>query len=514
MAGGKQTPRQRMMGILYLVLLGLIALDVPDSLLEAFKNISDSLTASKTSVASGTDKNLETFAATKLKEQHDRAQPIYDDALKAKSLADQLDTYVEQLKKKMVDETGGFDDAINDYKGRSDMDVSVRTMINDKAAYDLQTKINDTRNQMLALVKKQNIDTTGMGAASPLQTIAPISKSGFPKKDWANANFGEGIPMAAAMTQLVKIQSDAKNAEDAVVKKILGKIEAAQVNLDKFEAVIVAPSNYIISGQQYTAQIFLTAYDSKASPKITADGSSVQVTDGVGNYTVTASGEGMKTVNVDLSLVDNNGKVQHYTKQAQYQVARPSAVVSPEKMNVLYIGIPNPLAISAPGIPLDKLHLTISQGSVSQASTGHYNANVHDIGTATVTVSGTIGTKTTTLGSTLFRVKRIPDPKFSFAGKSGGVTSAANIRAQDYVFAKLDNFEFDAKFNVTHFTVMVIKPRQDAIIIPGSGNSLSAQMHQVLGSVIPGTTVVFKDITAIGPDNTPRYLDPIVITAN
>lgn len=514
MAGGKQTPRQRMMGILYLVLLGLIALDVPDSLLDAFKSISDSLSASKTSVATGTDQTLANFAATKLKEQHERAQPIYDDALKAKALADELNNQVEDLKKKLIDGSGGFDEAINDYKGRADLDVSTRVMIDGKGAAGLRQKIDETRQQMLALVAKRNPKDT-IGFELPLQTQDPKPVAGFPKKDWENANFGEGIPMAAAMTQLVKIQSDAKNAEDAVVKKILGKIEQAQVNLDKFQAVIVAPSSYIISGQQYTAKIFLTAYDSKANPRITADGSSVPVTDGVGNYTVTAGGEGLKTVNVNLSLVDNNGKTQTYTATTQYQVARPSAVVSPEKMNVLYIGVPNPLAISAPGIPLNKLHLSISQGSVSAASEGHYSATVHTVGTATVTVSGEVGNgKSTTLGSTLFRVKRIPDPKFSFAGKTGGTTSAANIRAQDYVFAKLDNFEFDAKFNVTRFTLMVIKPRQDAIIIPGSGNTLSSQMHQVLSSVIPGTTVVFKDITAVGPDNTPRYLDPMVLSAN
>lgn len=503
-----------MMGILYLVLLGLIALDVPDSLLDAFKSISDSLSASKTSVASGTDQTLANFAATKLKEQHERAQPIYDDALKAKALADALNNEVEDLKKKLEDGSGGFDESINDWKGRADMDVSTHVMIDGKGATDLRQKIEDTRQQMLALIAKRNPKDT-IGFELPLQTQDPTPVAGFTKKDWQNANFGEGIPMAAAMTQLIKIQSDAKNAEDAVVKKILGKIEQAQVNLDKFQAVIVAPLGYIISGQQYTAKIFLTAYDSKSNPKITVDGSSIPVSNGVGNYTVTASGEGMRTVNANLTLVDNNGKPQSYPVSAQYQVARPSAVVSPEKMNVLYIGIPNPLAISAPGIPLNKLHLSISQGSVSAASEGHYMANVHTLGTATVTVSGeTAPGKSATLGSTLFRVKRIPDPKFSFAGRSGGSTSAANIRAQDYVFAKLDNFEFDAKFNVTRFTLMVIKPRQEAIIIPGSGNTLSAQMHQVLGTAIPGTTVVFKDITAIGPDNTPRYLDPIVINAN
>jgi len=83
MAGGKQTPRQRMIGILYLVLLGLIALNVPDSLLDAFKNITHSLDQSSNNVTTGIQSTYQTFEQTKLKEQHERAQPIYDRAKKA-----------------------------------------------------------------------------------------------------------------------------------------------------------------------------------------------------------------------------------------------------------------------------------------------------------------------------------------------------------------------------------------------------------------------------------------------
>src|SRR5471030_803393 len=107
MAGGRETPRQRMIGILYLVLLGLIALDVPDSLLEAFKNISDSLNASKTNVQTGIDNTFTAFEKTKLVQQHDRALPIYNHAVAARKLADDLTAYVETIKKKMEDETGG-----------------------------------------------------------------------------------------------------------------------------------------------------------------------------------------------------------------------------------------------------------------------------------------------------------------------------------------------------------------------------------------------------------------------
>src|ERR1700744_1311580 len=396
MAGGKQTPRQRMMGILYLVLLGLIALDVPDSLLDAFKHISDSLTASKTNVDNGIDQTFKTFEATKLKEQPVRAQPIYDKAQKAKKLADDLNAYIETIKKKFLDETGGMDAATGDYNGRADLDVSVRIMIqNGKGeAYIIHKKIDDTKAALLGLLnakEKQGVDLS-------LDAPAPPHVAGFPDKDWENANFGEGIPMAAAMTALIKIQSDTKNAENEIVKKLLGRVDQAQVNLDQFNAVAVAPTSYVIAGQPYTAQVFLTASDSKSNPDISVDGAKLSVVGGKGTYTVGTSSEGVKTWTGTIRVKQTDGSFKTYSTGPQtYQVARPSAVVSPEKMNVLYIGIPNPLAISAPGIPLNKLHLSISQGSVSAASVGHYMANVHDLGTATVSVSGDVNNKTTAL---------------------------------------------------------------------------------------------------------------------
>src|ERR1700744_3439562 len=125
MAGGKETPRQRMIGILYLVLLGLIALDVPENLLDSFKNISDSLTASKKNVQTGISNTFDAFEKTKLKDEPERAKKPYEDAEKAKKLADNLDKYIESLKLTMINESGGMSEATGDYAGREGMDYSV-----------------------------------------------------------------------------------------------------------------------------------------------------------------------------------------------------------------------------------------------------------------------------------------------------------------------------------------------------------------------------------------------------
>jgi gliding motility-associated protein GldM len=321
--------------------------------------------------------------------------------------------------------------------------------------------------------------------------------------------------LGATLTTLAKIQTDTKNAENEVVKKILAEAQKAQVNLDKFAAVATAPTSYVLVGQPYTADVFLTAYDSKLPTTITVNNSPVPVQDGKGKYSGSTSTEGLHKWTATVSFRDNDGKPQAYTTPEQsYMVARPSAVVSPDKMNVLYIGLPNPVSISAPGIAKEDLRVSMSGGSIS-GSGEHWSANVSTIGTATINVSGELTKgKVSPLGSTVFRVKRIPDPKAEFAGKSSGNTSAANIKGQDRIFARLENFEFDAKFNVTRFTVLVAKPRQDAVFLSATGNVLTPQMHALLNTITPGTTVVFKDIIAVGPDGTQRGLDSIVLGAN
>ncbi|QJD95633.1 gliding motility protein GldM [Mucilaginibacter robiniae] len=511
MAGGKETPRQRMIGILYLVLLGLVALNVPDSLLNAFKNISDSLSASKSNVQTGINNTYDAFEKTKLKEQPDRAKPIYDKAKQASTVAKELDDYVEGLKKQLIEKAGGFDENLGDYKGRDNLDISADLMVNHKNGEALHKKIDETRDKLLALLDPKERETTKLS----LSADAPEAKKGNAKLKWEEAYFGDGIPMGAAMTSLNKVQADAKNAESDVVKRILGKVDQAVVNLDKFAAVAVAPSSYIIAGQPYKAEVFLTASDSKSSPDIAVNGSRLQVVDGKGQYATGTSGEGIRTWVGTIRVRQNDGTFKEYKTAPQtYQVAKPSATVAADKMNVLYIGVGNPLSVSAPGIPKDKLHLSITGGSVS-GSGGSYEAKVSSPGTATVTVSGEASPgHNQVLGSTQFRVKRIPDPKAVFGGKSGGTSATANLKAQDRLFAKLDNFEFDAKFNITRFNMIILRPRQDPIPLSTSGGELSGQMRQAMSLLTPGSTVAFTNIIAVGPDGSQRGLDDIVFRAN
>jgi len=511
MAGGKETPRQRMIGILYLVLLGLIALDVPENLLDSFKNISDSLNASKTNVQTGITSAFTAFEATKLKDEPERAKEPYRKAQEAKKLANDLDTYIESLKTTLVKESGGMSEATGDYEGREGLDFSVDLMVERrKNAYDLHKKIDATREALLKLLDPK--DRVGVNLA--LQAVPPKPRTGFPNKDWEQANFGEGIPMGAAMTAFIKIQSDIKNSENEVVKKLLGKVDQAQVNLDQFTAVAVAPTSYVLVGQPYNAEVFLTASDSKSTPEITVDGKRLPTEGGKGKYSGSTSSEGLHTWSGTINVKQTDGTYKPYKLPPQtYMVARPSATVSPTKMNVLFIGVANPVSISAPGIAKSDLRVSISNGSISGGN-GDYSVTVNSPGDATITVSGELTKgKTQVLGSYPFRIKRVPDPQAQFAGKNSGSTSTANLKAQDKLFAKLVDFYFDLKFDVVRFNMIILRPRQDAVSFSTTGSELSSQMKSALSSLTPGSRVIFTNIMAKGPGGE-RGLADIILSAN
>ena len=334
------------------------------------------------------------------------------------------------------------------------------------------------------------------------------------KSTWQEENFGEGIPLTAAITALTKIQADLKNTESDVIKKILGEVDVAVISLDRFEAVAVAPTSYILVGQQYKADVFLSASDSKTNPEITVGGQKLNIVNGKGQYVAAGTSEGEKKWSGLIRIRQTDGTMKEYKLPEQtYTVAKPSATVSADKMNVFYIGLENPVSVSAPGFPKDKIRVSISSGSITPAG-GAYVVKVTQKGIAKVTVSGIQeGGKTVVLGSSDFRVKSIPPPHAKFVGKGGGALPVAAMRSQNKITATLEDFDFDAKFTVTKFNLFIIKPRSDVLKFVSNSGTFTPEMTGAMNGIVPGTKVQFDYINATGPDGVARQLDPIIFTA-
>lgn len=508
MAGGKETTRQRMINIMYLVLLAMLALNVSDTILDAFKNINDSLDTSKNNVNTSINQLFSAFENSKLKEEPVRAQPIYEKAKQAQKVADELNNYIESIKKEFTQAGDGIDPETEDLVNRSNQDIAQNIMINQKKADELKKRINATREKLISLLDPAD----RAGVSFSLEAKDPERKR---KGNWQETYFGEGTPLTAAMTILTKLQTDTKNAEAEVVKKLFGNMDKAQVNLDQFAAVAVAPTSYVIQGQPYTAEVFLTASDSRSTPDITVNGSKLSVKDGKGTYTGATGSVGQFTWVGTVRVRQTDGQVKEYKTQPQtYQVAKPSASVSSTKLNVIYAGIANPFTVSAAGFPLESVRASISGGSMSGGN-GNYNVNVPGsmVGQeVSINVSANNAGKTVSLGSQKFRVKAIPAPVAKVGGRAGGDIASVQLKSETEIEADLDDFPFDVKFKIQRYKLTIIKPRSDAVTIAGSGGSFAGAVKGAMNSITPGTRVFFEDIVSVGPDGRQRILPSLAFS--
>jgi len=509
MAGVNETPRQKMMGILYLVLLGLAATTISDEVLDAFRNLSVGLETSSDNVQTAINRSFDQFAASKLKDDPTRARPLWERANKVKAAAAALDSSIAQIKAKFVKECGGFDSSEGDYNQRDNVDIVPRIMMNQGNADALKKQIEETKNRILAELSPEDRANFKMS----LNTDDPARKEGI-KKTWQQNFFGDNIPLTAAFTALSKISADLRNTESEAVKKILGSITNTELTLDKYAAIALPTTeSYVLVGQPYSAEVFLTAFSNTLNPEVTVGGQTLNVVDGKGIYTVNTSHEGEVKWSATIRMKKADGSMGEWkTPEMTYRVAKPSATVSPDQMLVFYIGVDNPITVSAPGTPKEKLKVSINNGSMT-GSNGAYVIQPKTSGTAIVTVMGEAEKgKMIKLGETSFRVKRLPTPRPKFGGKSGGTVPKAQLTSTDKVFASLDDFDFKAQFLVNHFKLYVVKPRQDPQIFEVGSNLLNAQMKGAISGVVPGTRVIFDDIFATGPDGIKRSLDPMIFT--
>ncbi len=507
MAAGRETARQKMIGIMYLVLLAMLALNVSDLVLKAFKNINDSLNTSKRNVETSVTQLLNNYEKTKAKESPDNLLKL-NRAKEALAIGEGLITHIEGLQKKVA--AGGFDED-GDLVQKNNLDIGQNIMGSDafnKEGKKLQEKINQTGKKLAALLTPdEGKPTFTLQANNPAKP-----KTGEPKT-WTGTMFGEGVPLAAFRTILTMLQNDAKNMEADVINKILA--DKPIVVLDQFEAVAVAPSSYVIQGQPYKAEIYLTASDSKSSPDVSVNGNKIPTQNGKGVYTGSTGSVGSFSWVGTIRVKKRDGTYGTYpTPKMTYQVAKPSASVSSDKLNVIYAGIPNPFTISAPGFPT--VNASISGGSLS-GSNGKYTVSVPGslIGKeVNISVSGKNGATTLALGTHRFRVKGIPDPVAKFAGRKGGIMSANKMASTDQVVAELENFEFDLNVRVTKFTVTIMRPRQDPMPYYCTGDNFSSQAKAAIGSLPFGSKVFIENVIADVAGRGSVPLNPMVFTIN
>jgi gliding motility-associated protein GldM len=540
MAGGKQTPRQKMIGMMYLVLTALLALNVSKEIINAFITIDTGLVNTNGNLD---NKNELTMKAFDKAVQNDKAKagPLFEKAKKVQDLSTEICAYIRTIRGEMVAISAGLPEN-EKKKGDTlqliyldkpdDYDTPTHYMIGEDPANvtgkakELEQKLIKFHDDILKLVPEKS-QAEVKPRLEPLVPKDQYSKENEKMINWSWYNFYHA-PIVAAIAQLDRIQTDVKNAEADVVNELFASINANDFKFDALTAKVVAPTSYVFTGDQYTSDIFVAAYSTTQNPSIwlcevdsatkkpkagaSIDSTTVKVIGGLGKFEVTAGSVGLQTYQGLVRVKKPDGTWDAYPFKQEYMVAAPSAAVFLEKMNVFYIGVDNPISISAAGVAPSDLQPSLTGGTMTSAGkAGSYIVRVSSGTEATLNVSAKLKGGSKSMGQFKFRVKRVPDP-VAYVGniKADGMMTKGELQNQSGVFAKMENFDFDLKFTVVSF-VMSMSVNGVFVEKKSSGPAISADMKSLLAGAKPGNKVFFEQVTVQGPDGTLRKIPGVNI---
>lgn len=475
-------PRQKMINIMYLVLTAILALNVSAEVIEAFKTVDKSLVNSNANIEASNVTLFKSLTA-KLNDPTSKANAEIwaPKAQQAKVLASTMMTYIEGLKEELKVASGRtVENGVEKYK-EDELNATSRI-------FDVEGKGLELDNKLKAF-KKAILD------------LDPEIRSAFEKnlpvevvegKDGTTQNF-RMMPTVAAITLLSKMQNNIKNAENQVVTFAHNKIGEVALRMDESAVLVGQSSNYIMPGEEVTITAGVGSYSSQGGTTINIGGQSVPVIAGQGEAKFKASGSGKQTRQVTVTYLDQNKKAQTKTVTVEYTVGTPGgAAVMPDKMNVFYIGVDNPVTIGSP-TGWDKTNVTMSGGTIS-GNGSNRSVRVTTVGKASITVIA--DNKPTTFE---FRVKRIPDPIFKVG--SGKIRMASvEFKNQPFCRAELENFDFDLKYTVVGATVYFSGANFPNVVTASITTNSLASLQSYMQKCGPGSVISFDNIKVSGPD--------------
>ena len=571
MAGAKETPRQKMIGMMYLVLTALLALNISKEVLNGFVKVENSLRTTQGTLNAKVNETS-TELETKYLQNQEKVKPFYDKAQQVNASSAELISDITEMKARvMAASAGDYDDAgelaVGNYIGKDEngMDTVLNLAlipIKDEyqnlttfvgmaepkeplegpwTAVELKQKLEAFSSQ---LKNTSVVDNQGTRRDLPQYLKDQIDETfAFPTEiqegeevSWEHANFYH-VPLAAVMPLMTKMTLDIQDIQDDILSWLLGSVDAKSYKFTNLMPLVVPESNYILRGDSFRADVLLAAFDGTNPPDIYVDSKKWNErdsslleyenidalpigTDGLGKLRISTRGMSLGESNYKglIRFQGPDGNIQdfpYYTPK--FTVAEPALVVSPTKMNVFYRGLPNPVEVSVPGVPGDKIDVRISGNHrLKKESDGTFTITPGTDKKANITVSAELpdGSKKT-LPAREFRVKRIPDPVPFFVGKTPSDRSISKqaLVGADGIGAQMVNFDFDVRVVVKSFSVSVSR---DGTLVEKKSNSnrLTADMKQLFNRVSRGNVVYFEDIIVGMPDGTERQVAAMKLKVN
>jgi len=525
-------PRQIMINLMYLVLTALLALNVSNEILNAFKTLSSSIDKSNLSIDAKTNELYAQIKQSELeKGQAEKVKPFREQADRVVKESQALIDYLNSWKRRIVVEAGGYgkegsvqDIADTAFPSRMDnIDATTLLLVEKKGGDTVRQKILALRRFLLESVPK---DSAAFSALMPLNIQMPPKTDHNPTRDWNIANF-EHMPSIAALAMFSKFQNDVRSSEGMIIKRLSELSHARDLKYDTVAAVAIPKTTYALVGDKIEATILLAAFNTNNQPNVNiaqGGGTKKPAKNGVIEWETVAAGTGVQTVKGTVTLETAEQGTITRPWSFDYVVGQTGASMGLDKMNVMYIGVDNPVTVTAAGYAIGDVFLNVPGGVTQTGADGHFvikctqpsNNMVIDIMAKPKAKDGA----PQKVGTSTVRVKYIPDPVVYLLGKKEGTIPASQFRVAIAPIAKLENFEFEAKFKITEFQFSMNVKGGDYQGPFKASNPNSARFEDskdiknFQSKAKPGDRIFIEGIKGIGPDGKVRSLTPLIFTLN
>ncbi len=504
------SPRQKMINLMYVVLMAMLALNVSTDVLNGFSLVSDSLTKSTENAAEVNQGIYDTFDQqmktnpTKVKEWYEKAQYV-------RSISDSLYNLTEELKWAIVRMSDGEDGDVHNIENREDLEASTQIMLAPRKGRgeEFYNAINAYREKIVTMVTDSNQRKV---ISSNLSTEVP-QKAKILGQNWQEYMF-ESMPTAAAVTLLTKLQSDVRYAEGEVLHNLIGNVDVKDIRVNQLNAYVIPSAQTVVQGGKFSAQIIMAAVDTTRRPTIYVGGKEIKGDKGL--YETICSRTGDFTLNGYIEMLNGSGETVKRDFTQKYTVVAPSATVSADIMNVLYAGYDNPMSVSVPGIPNNKLRVSMTGGSLEQKGDGKFIAKPTEVGgEAVITVTAQNEGRAQEMGKFTFRVRKLPDPTAYIAyadekeGENrfrGGAISKQILMNTDGIGAAIDDGLLNIAFSVQSFETVFYDAMGNAVPYKSNGAKFSDQQKGQIRGLARNKRFYITDIHATGPDGIERTL--------
>ncbi|PCH77537.1 MAG: gliding motility protein GldM [Flavobacteriaceae bacterium] len=491
MAGGKLSSRQKMINLMYLVFIAMLALNMGKEVLSAFGNMNNKLVAANITATTKNAKILGTLAS-KASDQPDKYTSLYKKATSVNAMSSSFYTYLEELKNKAM--AGVAEEDLQNFETMDASDVVDQLFFNgDQIApqgKEFILKIETYKAEVLKVIGNNEVLQKIVNARFD---TADTQVKGEGTQPWINSRY-EGFPLIATVTSLTQMQNDIKSTESEIYETLLGGQMESDVSMTNYQAIVVADKTAYFEGETFRGKIFLGRNDpSLKAERVIVNGRKIPesaIQAGQVNLSFRAGRVGENKIKGKFVFMENKEEVVIDFESSYAVIPKPNgAVISADKMNVVYRGVSNPMTISIPGIPDNKVRAT-ANGLSKVGGSGKYTMSPQGGSEVTINVSGSLPNGDNVSSSMSFRIKDIPAPVTTIRKQSGMIPMPKTSIGKSTIGVELPDFVFDLKLTTTSFKIRV--PGQSTVTV--RGNRMNAQAKKAISKAKRGDIVSIFDV--------------------